>query len=151
MPERYYDRDAALVYARKYWNRVCSDGYVCVNYNSKFVQEKRKKNPRKPVPGFAPGQHKPYRPDVRFERVFEDETVKERIELPGHKGFIYELDDCTHFISCCIGKPIAWEFVGSSNVPKAIEWRKLKPFGGGLPILSGESGTPPMVLMVRQM
>jgi hypothetical protein len=47
------------------------------------------------------------------------------------------LDDCTHFISCCIGRPPATAYP-KHDTPKAVsEWRANIAPAGGLPFSSG--------------
>jgi hypothetical protein len=82
----HYDRDAALRYARKYWNRVCDDGYIAIDATSPNL-------PFKKVPL-----------DTNF--VFDGDGTEHAASPDGRVLATWnEIDDCTHFISCCIGNP----------------------------------------------
>src|SRR6266496_4114870 len=68
-----YDRQAALAYARAFWNRPADDGY-----GARFVHDFDD--------GFALGT--------------------EHLLLPDGRRWEWSaLDDCTHFMSCCLGAP----------------------------------------------
>jgi hypothetical protein len=90
-----YNRAKALAYARKYCNKICSHGYISIDRittsppipylaipaGTTFVQK------------YANGQ-------------FQDEWIKTPagtlIQLSARAP---QLDDCTHFVSCCLGSP----------------------------------------------
>jgi hypothetical protein len=80
-----YNRTAALAYGRKYWTRVATDGYIGssvddyyqVHLDTKFIQT------------------------VKNGKL-EDEVAR---EPDGTEYPLAKLDDCAHFLSCCIGKP----------------------------------------------
>lgn len=80
-----YKRDAAVKYAREYWSRICSDGYIGMG----------SRNP--PYGAFD------------LATIFQRTGVPDPYEqaCPPHQQpiNISEIDDCAHFISCCIGKP----------------------------------------------
>lgn len=81
-----YNRKDALAYARKYWNLVCSDGYVgtkTTNYE------------KVPV-GTA------FRQVLDDGGLVEEETV---MKANGSTISWAELEDCSHFLSCCLGSP----------------------------------------------
>jgi hypothetical protein len=97
-----YDRVAAADYAKKYWTVVCSDSFIAG------------KDMRPPNPDFV------RLPNARFRR-----TDGEEIAVTKAQRIPYEqLDDCTHFVSCCIGAPPVTR-------------------GGGLPMGATSSGPPP--------
>ncbi|TMB99769.1 MAG: hypothetical protein E6J42_02490 [Chloroflexi bacterium] len=74
-----YDRASALRYAHAHWNSVCSDGKISL------------RNGHIDVP---PGTTFVFAPDR-----------SERARKPSGVEIIANFDDCTHFISCCIGRP----------------------------------------------
>ncbi len=83
-----YDRGAALDYARKHWRKPCDDGFIALGPSS--------------------GRDMITVPDGT---VFEHEdatattSAREHALLPdGSRIEWRDLDDCTHFISCCIGQ-----------------------------------------------
>ena len=83
----YYDRTAALRYARKYWNKPASDNKVDTHSGLKKVPE-----------------------DSIFKpKLNEDGTIILNDELWDKDGnLIFGVDtatDCTHFICCCVGIP----------------------------------------------
>jgi hypothetical protein len=83
-----YDRDAALAYARAYWDRPADDGFVAGEFGSHdFVA----------VPDGA-----------RFVHDFNGDLAlgTEHLLLPDGRRWEWKaLDDCTHFMSCCLGAP----------------------------------------------
>lgn len=83
--KRRYDRVAAMEYARAFWNRHCSDGYVAVN-------EKKKPPYREVEPG-------------RFFLDFGQGDREKTVDTEGTEVAHSILDDCSHFVSCCIGRP----------------------------------------------
>src|SRR5947207_2226339 len=74
-----YNRAKALTYARKYWTKVCSDGYV----------------------GIAASPH--YRQVPAGTIFVRSPGIAEKAQLPDGTSFD-GLDDCAHFISCCLGQ-----------------------------------------------
>jgi hypothetical protein len=81
-----YNRAAALAYARAYWTKACSDGYIAVKASPYYVK----------VPDgtifvqtYAGGK-------------FQDEVAR---KPDGSTIGLDDLEDCTHFISCCLGSP----------------------------------------------
>jgi hypothetical protein len=104
-PAKIYNRNAAIDYARRHWNIPCNDNFIAlhgdpvkVSVGTKFVHE------------FNPeGQPLP-----REHALKPDGT---RIEWE-------DLNDCTHYISCCIGQP-----PGDT--------------AGGIPITFRQHGSPP--------
>lgn len=85
-----YDREAAAAYALRYWNRVCHDGWVGVK--SQTVQAAR------PIVKAEPGS-----------------SIYAMGIVPPGMGE----GDCTHFISCCIGKPGGGLSLGNWHAPPA--------------------------------
>jgi hypothetical protein len=95
-PPNVYDRSRAVTYARRYWNAVCSDGYVAVG---------------------ATPWYRAVSALTKFKPLLDEEGQKiVGDELPGF-ATKEELDDCTHFISCCIGRE-ANELGGGVSVPR---------------------------------
>jgi len=84
-----YDRRGALEYARTFWRRPCDDQFIAIRSGSgrNFVQ----------VPPGTTFEHEP-RPDG-------SSAGQEHARLPDGTQIPWSaLDDCTHFISCCIGQ-----------------------------------------------
>ena len=81
-----FDRTAALKYARKHWDQVSSDGYVGTN-TGVFYEKIPLGN--------------------SFEQVVAGGILLEESIKRANGSLIKrsELEDCAHFISCCIGKP----------------------------------------------
>lgn len=78
-----YDRAKALSYARAYWTNVSSDGYIG-QYASPYFRAVNKAGVFKRAP-----EAEPY----------------EMLHLPdGTTISGKDIDDCAHFISCCLGK-----------------------------------------------
>jgi hypothetical protein len=81
-----YNRSAALAYARLYWTAVCSDNYVAI-------------------------KQRPYYKKVDASTVFLRTTANEpstEVARPGGGSAdipLVDLEDCTHFVSCCLGTP----------------------------------------------
>lgn len=107
-PAVSYDRAGALAYARKFWHEPCDDRFIALGPKAgrDFVKVD---------------------PGAVFEH--EDETAtrsarEHAVLADGSRIEWKDLDDCTHFISCCIG-----ERPGEA--------------GGGLPITYKQLGEPP--------
>jgi len=99
-----YNRTQALAYARRYWDRTCTDGYIAGSFRSSH-----RRTPQDTGYALKVGA------DIRFgydSTVGEtltysyphrrrDGTVEYRTAVlpPG------PVADCAHFISCCIGSP----------------------------------------------
>ncbi|MEU0646040.1 D-alanyl-D-alanine carboxypeptidase family protein [Streptomyces umbrinus] len=103
-----YDRAGAIAYARKYWLRPCDDGFIATRTGGDFEKV--------PI-------------GTKFEHEFQSNGVisngREHALLPDGSHIPWErLDDCTHFISCCIGQ----------RPGEAC---------GGLPITYRQLGAPP--------
>jgi hypothetical protein len=90
--KRRYDRAAAVAYATTFWNLNCSDGYIA-------VKEKGRPPYREVVPGanvLIPSKDKDK----------DDKPFPEDGQMPGGERIPWAiLDDCSHFTSCCIGRP----------------------------------------------
>jgi hypothetical protein len=83
-----YDRDAALAYARAHWDRPCDDGCVAGEFAGRDWIA---------VPEGA-----------RFVHDFDGDRPlgREHLLLPDGTRWEWKtLDDCTHFMSCCLGAP----------------------------------------------
>jgi hypothetical protein len=81
-----YNRKQALSYARNYWNKSASDNYIAVKTAPYY----------KAVPV-----------GTVFKQVFGGGLVTdEYAQLPDGSTIPWaELEDCTHFVSCCLGTP----------------------------------------------
>jgi hypothetical protein len=80
-----YDRDGAIAYARKFWLQPCDDQFIGLGSSS-----------GKTFVAVDPG--------TRFEHD-SDPAAPEHAVVPGGSPIPWtDLDDCTHFISCCIGE-----------------------------------------------
>ena len=79
-----YSKKAAVNYADKYWNIVCDDLCAAIETDPFY-----KKLPAgtKYVPGKDSRSEHAVDPDGKVVATWD------------------ELDDCTHFLSCCLGKP----------------------------------------------
>jgi hypothetical protein len=86
-PPPSYDRAAALDYARKFWLQPCDDGFIALDSSTGMIK----------VPD-----------GTVFEHEFDsagNNAGREHALLPdGARIEWIDLDDCTHFISCCIGQ-----------------------------------------------
>ncbi len=80
-----YNRTAALAYARDRWSRVSSDNYIGIKSSPGYVAV--------PVA-------------TTFVRTTTSDPRTEVARRPGLSDIpLSELEDCAHFISCCIGQP----------------------------------------------
>lgn len=80
-----YNRTAALAYARDRWSRVSSDNYIGIKSSPGYVA----------VPA-----------GTTFVRTTSSNPTTEVAKRPGLADIpLSELEDCAHFISCCIGQP----------------------------------------------
>jgi hypothetical protein len=108
-----YDRAGALSYARKFWLRPCDDEFIALGARSgrnfanvgsgaAFVHERE--------------------PDGTSAR-------REHAELADGSQIPWEhLDDCTHFISCCIGQRPG-ESCGGLRIPPQMGAPPRAPYG----------------------
>lgn len=97
-----YNRAGALAYARKYWNVACDDHFIALSTVAAAVK----------VPAGTTFVH-------------ESDPPQEHALKPDGSVIPWsDLDDCTHFISCCIGQR-----PGETT--------------GGLPITIKQLGQPP--------
>jgi hypothetical protein len=87
-----YDRNKAIAYAGRFWDKVCDDGFVAL-LSKKDQSKVRKSKVVKVALGTNLGSWTP--PD----------------------GF--NQDDCTHFISCCIGLHGGGLALGKWDIPPA--------------------------------
>ena len=85
-PTPRYDRAGAIAYARKFWLRPCDDGFIALGASAgkDFVK----------APAGTVFEHESDASGEREHALFPDRT---QISWK-------DLDDCTHFISCCIGE-----------------------------------------------
>ena len=93
-----YDREAAVKYAEKFAFRVCSDGFMMLE---DAAGETTRGMPAVKMPADA--------------SIINDSFKTEHVVNADGNQFILEktrvsltnkqMDDCTHFISCCIGCP----------------------------------------------
>lgn len=79
-----YDRDGAIAYARKFWLRPCDDGFIALGPRSGRTFAA--------VPAGTRFEHEPGPPAA------EHAVLPDGSQIPWA-----HLDDCTHFISCCLG------------------------------------------------
>jgi len=80
-----YNRAAALAYARAYWTKVCTDDYVAIKQSPFF----------KKLDSTA----------VFLRTTVTDFTTEVARPSSGPDIPLRDLEDCTHFISCCLGSP----------------------------------------------
>ncbi len=80
-----YNRAAAVAYARGYWTRVATDGYLGSTVDTYY---------KVPL-------------DTTFiQTVADGKFVTEVAREPNGQQYpLRDLDDCAHFLSCCLGKP----------------------------------------------
>jgi hypothetical protein len=92
-----YDRNSALAYARQHWLCVASDGYIAGEFGGTAYRE---------VPAGTVFVHddNPYAP--------EHALLPDGTEIPWSA-----LDDCTHFMSCCVGRPPGGVAAGGLSIP----------------------------------
>jgi len=84
-----YNRVGALAYARNNWNKVATDLFIASsNHNPPFVS----------APANTVFVHRP--PDGSIPVHHDDAMSGSQLVLDWNGT-----DDCTHFLSCCIGKP----------------------------------------------
>jgi hypothetical protein len=98
-----------MSYATHYWWKVCHDGYICTKKN-------------------APGT-KPNRPYVKVDPetyfgqlpgLLKQAALSRDVNAPGQPGAIVlsgdDIEDCSHFISCCLG-PLGGGLTIASEFP----------------------------------
>jgi Putative amidase domain len=117
-----YDAAAAVKFARKYWNRPCPDLRISPDLNGP--------DPRLKIRGFIDASRV-----VKFSKCNGPEEIA--VDNAGqvvHQGTWDFLDDCTHFISCCIGRPPKGPLLNAANAkPDQIaKWRADIEAAGGL-------------------
>jgi D-alanyl-D-alanine carboxypeptidase len=109
-----YDRDGAVAYARKFFLRPCDDQFIALGASAgkNFVK----------VPA-----------GTKFVHEFEPDGTNKRREhalLPDGTQIPWEhLDDCTHFISCCIGERPGERSGGLKITIKQLGEPPTAPFG----------------------
>jgi len=100
-----YDRAGAVKYARKFWNVPCDDHFIALSVSGKEFEK---------VPN-----------GTKFVHESDSDGEREHALKPdGSKIEWADLDDCTHFISCCLGQ-------------------RPNQTTGGLPIPYKQLGEPP--------
>jgi hypothetical protein len=96
----FYTRKAAIMYATRFWDRVCNDGFVGLG-NSPWFRS---------VPGGV------------FEHIGNPNDQERLKDSAGNIAATWkEMDDCTHFLSSCLGEnggglPIKSEFNGPYGI-----------------------------------
>jgi Putative amidase domain len=128
-----YDAEAAVAYARKFWNRPCTDLRIAPDLEH---------HPELAHRGFIDAT------DVKMFLKRPDEQAEDAVDVtcdpdavdkkckPVLQGTWDFLDDCTHFISCCIGRPPATAYP-KHDTPKAVsDWTANIVPAGGLPLPS---------------
>ncbi len=116
------DRDAAVAYAGKYWDKTCGDGVIAL-----------KSVPTKVVD-----------PGAAFRLPLTGAGYDGRVEaanVPDGSGEILEedMEDCTHFTSCCIGRPVDKAAIIQQNLAgkPSSTWPREKSGGLWIPQESG--------------
>jgi hypothetical protein len=89
-----YDPDAAVEYARLFWDKACSDGFTCLKKAD--VSRCTGKPKGDPYVAVASG--------TKFQ-ITEGPPPTEEVVTPLGNLRTDCLDDATHFVSCCIGTP----------------------------------------------
>ena len=92
-----YDRAAAIAYARKFWTKVSSDGFIAC----KDMPKTR------------------FYAQVPLDTVFQRNVngMREAAIVPGHDTIgWHNLEDCTHFMSCVMGSPPGGEKSGGLRI-----------------------------------
>ena len=120
LAEKPYNRHAAFAYARRFWNIPCSDNFIAGSFTTS-----RKPSRKVPFISVPSG--------TSFVHDFDStgrSLRREHAKLPDGTTIGWtNLDDCTHFISCCIGTPpsiqagglaITSEFSGPPKGPYGI-------------------------------
>lgn len=104
----YYDRLAAVAYAEKYALLPCSDGFVALAGKPLYYE---------------------------FSGAQLDQHLNP-FEKPPPAGLGLDMDDCTHFASCCIGKQTDAKAIGkpSSSRDPSTQTSAPRAKAGGLPI-----------------
>jgi hypothetical protein len=119
-----YEAKAAVAYARKFWNRPCTDLRIAPDLGHHPELQNR---------GFI---------DASSVNAFlkrDGEQAEDAVDAMGNavpQGSWDFLDDCTHFISCCIGRPPATAYPKHDTEKAVNEWRANIAAAGGLPLPS---------------
>lgn len=98
-----FDRNAALTYASKYWNRACDDDRVAIESGSVPINDKRKAMDAPRDKGWevyfvsdgGRGEN------AVFARMVGDKLVETKPD-PVLTDLKDHLDDCTHYVSHCL-------------------------------------------------
>jgi hypothetical protein len=104
---KIYKRDAAIDYAHRHWNVPCNDRFIALRASPYFAK----------VPAGTKFIHE-------FDGAHRSLGREHALRPDGTRIEWQALDDCTHFISCCIGQP-----PGET--------------AGGIPIIYRQLGSPP--------
>jgi hypothetical protein len=120
--KQVYDAAAAVAYARKFWNKPCSDQRIAPDLNQHPELAKRGFIDASGITKFVkrPGQQ-----------------AEDAVDAAGHlapQGDWSFLDDCTHFISCCIGRPPKGPLPSNATSRQINQWRADVHAAGGLPL-----------------
>jgi hypothetical protein len=107
-----YNSAGAVDYATQYWNIPCHDGVICTSTPWRVLSNAARLN-------------------AQFVQDTENSEHAEWIERNGKVVRVEwkELDDCAHFVSCCIGKggglkvpsPVSWVY-GHFDVGPLVNW-----------------------------
>ena len=105
-PPVTYDRAAALAWARAHWDRPCADGYVAGEFGAQSYRK---------VPDGTRFVH-----DAGLDGP-EHALLPDGTAIPWS-----QLDDCTHFISSCLGRPPGG---GGGGLPVPCDFSAPGPYG----------------------
>lgn len=110
-PIASYNRTMALAYARKYWNHVCTDNYIAGKFAVNIADELFPLGSAyRSVPAGTKFVHQSRNDGCHWEYA----------QLPDGSRIEWEhLDDCTHFLSCCLGNPPG-QVGGGLNISSAF-------------------------------
>src|SRR6201999_2476739 len=98
-----FDRNNALSYANRYWNRACDDDRVAIESGAVSVNDKRKamdapRDKGGEVYFVSNGQRGE---NAVFGRLVGDKLVEQKPD-PVLTDLNDHLDDCTHYVSRCL-------------------------------------------------
>jgi hypothetical protein len=119
-----YNAEAAVAYARKFWNRPCTDLRIAPDLGHHPELQNR---------GFINAS------SVKAFKKRKGEQAEDAVDAMGNvvpQGSWEFLDDCTHFISCCIGCPPETAYPKHDTEKAVIDWRAKTAAAGGLPLPS---------------
>jgi Putative amidase domain len=117
-----YNAVAAVAYARKFWNRPCSDLRIAPDLKHCPELQNRGFIDATSVNAF-----------LKRDREQAEDAVDAKGNVVTHGSWKY-LDDCTHFIFCCIGCPPEAAYPKHDTEKAVIDWRAKTAAAGGLPL-----------------